>query len=110
MAGLVLLALTKILLTKCWCKRRRIPLCGLAESKAADFSQNSLKISLASQMMLIPLHVAAKCGVASGCPPFMGGLSPALYQLIVPARHAENVTTFGADKISVLAKNSLIFA
>jgi hypothetical protein len=44
-------------------------------------------------------HAVAKCGVASGRPAFMGGLSPVLYQLIVPARHAENVTNFGADKI-----------
>jgi hypothetical protein len=29
----------------------------------------------------------------------MGGLSPALYQLVEPAHHAENVKKFGADKI-----------
>jgi hypothetical protein len=28
----------------------------------------------------------------------MGRLSPALYQLILPARHAENATNFGATK------------
>jgi hypothetical protein len=31
----------------------------------------------------------------------MGGLSPALYRLVVPASHAENITNFGADKILV---------
>ncbi len=85
--------------TKSWRRRRRIPLLfGSAESAAADFSQTSLKISYVSQMVLIPVHAVAKCGVASGGPAFMGGLSPVLYQLIVPVRHAENVTNFGADK------------
>jgi hypothetical protein len=61
------------------------------------------KISLVSQMVLIPLHAVAKCGIASGHPAFMGGLSPALYQLILPALHAEKVTNFGADKITASA-------
>jgi hypothetical protein len=52
-------------------------------------------------MVLLSFHAVAKCGVASGRPAFMGRLSPVLYQLIVPARHAENVTNFGADKILV---------
>jgi hypothetical protein len=39
----------------------------------------------------------------------MGVLSPALYRLVVPASHAENVTNIGVDKISVPAKISLIF-
>jgi hypothetical protein len=52
-------------------------------------------------MVLLSFHAVAKCGVASGRPAFMGGLSPVLYRLIVPARHAENVTNFGADKILV---------
>jgi hypothetical protein len=73
----------------------------LAESTAADFSQTLLKISFVFQMVLIPLHAVTKCGVASGRPAFMGGLSPALYRLIVLARHAENVTNFGVDKILV---------
>jgi hypothetical protein len=91
-------------LTKCWHRHRRIPLLfGLAESTAADFSQTLLKISFISQMVLIPPHAVAKCGVASGRPAFIGGLSPALYGLIVPAGHAENVTNFGAKKISVSA-------
>jgi hypothetical protein len=56
-------------------------------------------ISYISQTVLIPSHAVAKCGVASGCPAFMGRLSPVLYRLVVPARHAENVTNLGADKI-----------
>jgi hypothetical protein len=40
----------------------------------------------------------------------MGGLSPALNRLVVPARHAENVTNIGVDKILTPAKISLIFA
>ncbi len=63
----------------------------------------ALKISFVSQMVLIPLHAVAKCGIASGQPAFMGGLSLALYWLILPARHAENVTNFGADKVSASA-------
>jgi hypothetical protein len=40
----------------------------------------------------------------------MGGLSPALYRLIVLARHAENDINIGVDKISTPAKISLFFA
>jgi hypothetical protein len=54
-------------------------------------------------MVLIHLHSVAKGGVAPGCHAFMGGLSRVLYRLIVQAHHAENVTNFGADKISVSA-------
>ncbi len=61
------------------------------------------KISIVSQMVLIPLHAVAKCGIASCHPAFMGGHSPALYQLILPALHAENATNFVADKISASA-------
>jgi hypothetical protein len=39
----------------------------------------------------------------------MGGLSPALYQLVVPARHAENVTNIGVNKRKAPTKISLIF-
>jgi hypothetical protein len=79
--------------------RRSISLLfGLAESTAADFSQTSLMISYVSQKVLIPLHAVPKCGVASGCPAFMGGLSPAPYWLVVPASHAENVTNFAPTK------------
>jgi hypothetical protein len=93
-----------LVLTKCWRRNRMIPLLfGLAEFTAADFSQTLLKISYVSKMVLIPLHAVTKCGVASGRPAFMGGLSPALYWLIVPARHAENVTNFGTNKISASA-------
>jgi hypothetical protein len=77
------------------------PYCfGPAESAAADFSQTLLMFSYFSQKVLIPPRAVAKCAVAAGCPAFMGGLSPALYQLIVLARHAENVTNIGVDKIS----------
>jgi hypothetical protein len=82
----------------------------LAESTAADFSHTSLMISYAFQKVLIPPHAVAKCGVASGRPAFMGGLSPVLYRLVVPTLHAENVTNIGFDKISAPAKISMIFA
>jgi hypothetical protein len=75
----------------------------MEESTASDFSQTSLKISYVSQMVLIPLHAVARCGVATDRPAFMAGLSLALYGLIVQARHAENVTNFGAAKISAFA-------
>jgi hypothetical protein len=84
----------KLAQTKCWYRRRRIPLLfGLAESTAADFSQTSLKISFVSLMVLLSFHAVIKCGVASSCPAFMGRLSPILYRLIVPARHAELKTS-----------------
>ncbi len=90
--------------------RRSISLLfGSAESTAADFSQTSLMISYISQKVLIPPHAVAKCVVATGRPAFMGRLSPALYRLIVLARHAENVTNIGVDKILGPAKISLIF-
>jgi hypothetical protein len=71
-----------------------------SESTTADLSQTSLKISYVSLMVLLSLHAVIKCGVASRHPAFMGGVSPVLNRLIVPACHAENVTNFGADKIS----------
>jgi hypothetical protein len=37
-------------------------------------------------------------------------LSHCMYWLIVPTRHAENVTNIGVDKISAPTKISLIFA
>jgi hypothetical protein len=89
---------------KSWRRRRRITLLsGSAESTAADFSQAQLKISYVSLMVLLSLHAVVKFGIASSRLAFMGGLSPVLYRLIVPARHAENVTNFGADKILVSA-------
>jgi hypothetical protein len=88
----------KLAQTKCWRRRRRIPLLfGSAESTAADFSQTPL-ISYISPMVLLALHAVVKCVIASCRPAFMGGLSPVLYRLIVPARHAENVTNFGAER------------
>jgi hypothetical protein len=89
---------------------QRSKLFGSAESTAADFSQTSLMFSFVSQTVLIPPHAVAKSGVATGCPAFMGGLSPALYWLVLPYRHAENVTNIGVDKILASAKISLIFA
>jgi hypothetical protein len=67
-------------------------------------------ISYVSQKVLIPPYAVAKCAVATGRPAFMGGISSALYRLVVPARHAENVTNIGVDKILAPAKISLIFA
>ncbi len=64
--------------------RMHLKLFGLAESTASGFSQTSLMFSYVSQKVLIPPHGVAKCAVATG-PAFMGGLSPALYWLIVPA-------------------------
>jgi hypothetical protein len=81
-----------------------------AESTAADFSQTSLMFSYVSQKVLIPPHAVAKCAAATCGPASKGGLSPTLYRLIVPARHAENVTNIGVNKILVSTKISLIFA
>jgi hypothetical protein len=72
-------------------------------------TQTSLKISYVSLTVLISLHALPKCGVASGCPAFMGGLSPVPYRLAVPVHHAENITNFGADKISASALISPFF-
>jgi hypothetical protein len=65
--------------------RMHLKLFGLAESTASDFSQTSLMFSYVSQKVLIPPHGVAKCADATRRPAFMGGLSPALYWLIVPA-------------------------
>jgi hypothetical protein len=94
----------KLAQTKSWRRRKRIPfLFGSAESTAADFSQAPLKISYVSMMVLLSLHAVVKRDIASSCPAFMGGLSPVLHQLFVPARHTENVKNFGTDKISASA-------
>jgi hypothetical protein len=62
----------KLVQTKCWRRRRIIPLLfGSAESAAADFSQTSLKISYVSLMVLLSLHAVVKCGVASSRPAFL---------------------------------------
>jgi hypothetical protein len=63
-----------------------------------------------SQKVLIPPRAVAKCAVAAGRLVFMGGLSPALFCLIVPACHAENVKNIGVDKILASAKISQISA
>ncbi len=71
--------------TKCWRMCGSISLLfGSAESTADDFSKTSLMISYVSQKVLIPPHAVAKCVIASGRPAFKGGLSPALYRLVVP--------------------------
>jgi hypothetical protein len=51
---------------------------GLAKSAIAGFFQTSLMFSFLN--MLSSPHAVNKCGVAAGCPAFMGGLSPALYR------------------------------
>ncbi len=90
--------------TERWRRRRRISfLLGSAESAAADFSQAPLKISYFSLTVLLSVHAVVKWGIASSCPAFRGGLSPVLYRLVVPARQAENVKNFGANKISASA-------
>ncbi len=77
--------------------RRISLLLGSAGSTAADFSQAPLKVSYFTLMvMLLSVHAVVKWGIASLCHAFMGGLSPVLYQLVVPARHAENVQNLGA--------------
>ncbi len=45
------------------------------------------------------VHVDSKWEMVPQCPAFMGGLSPVLYRLFVPARHAQNVQIFGAGQI-----------
>jgi hypothetical protein len=42
-------------------------------------------------------------------PCFYGGPLPAMYRLVIPARHTENVTNIGVDTILAPAKISLIF-
>jgi hypothetical protein len=76
---------------------------GSAESTAASLSQAPLKISYFYLMVLLSVHAVVKCGVASTCLAFMGGLSPVLSWLIVLACHAENVK-LGATKYRNLPK------
>jgi hypothetical protein len=45
--------------------------------------------------VLLCVHVDVKWGLTSLCPAVMSGLSPALYRLVVPARHAENGLNLG---------------
>jgi hypothetical protein len=59
-------------------------------------------ISYLSQKVLIPPSVLLPLAA-------LLFLSPTLYRLVVPARHAENVTNIGVDKILAPAKISLIF-
>jgi hypothetical protein len=72
-------------------------LLGSAGSAAADFSQALLMVSFFSLMvMLLSVHAVVKWVIAFLCTAFMGGLSPVLYRLVVPARHGENVQNLGA--------------
>jgi hypothetical protein len=91
----------KLAQTKRCRRRRRISLLlGSAESAAANFSQAQSKISYFSLMVLLSVHAVVKWGIDSSFPAFMSGLSPVLYRLVVPARYAENVQNFGAEKKS----------
>jgi hypothetical protein len=77
------------------------PYCfGPAKSSVAGFSQTSLMFS--SLKMLPPPHAVAKWLVVDSL--------PHCTSLFVPARHAEMSQNIGANKISALAKISLIFA
>jgi hypothetical protein len=54
--------------------------------KLAQMQENLLTVRLGRRV------------IASLCPAFMGGLSPVLYRLVVPACQAENVQNLGADR------------
>ncbi len=85
-------ALKSPTLVKYWrsWKRRRPAYClGSAESPTADFSLVPLMSTFCSSLMWWTSHVVSKWGGSSGCPAFMGGISPVLYGLFVPARHAK---------------------
>jgi hypothetical protein len=61
-------------------------------------------------MVLILLHAVTKYGVALWLPCFYGQtLSRTVLACRAPVRHAENVTNFCADKLSVAAKISPFF-
>ncbi len=62
---------------------------GSAESPTADFSLVPLMSTFFSSLMWWILHVVSKWGMVSWCPAFMGRLSPVLYRLFVPGRHAK---------------------
>jgi hypothetical protein len=72
-----------------WKSRRPAYCLGSAESPIADFSLVPLMSTFCSSLMWWISHVVSKWGGSSGCPAFMGGLSPVLYRLFVPARHAK---------------------
>jgi hypothetical protein len=69
-----------------------------AKSAVTGFSQTSLMFSFLK--MLSSPHAITKCGVAAGRPAFMGGLFPALYQLICTGPPCRKVTNIGVDQIS----------
>jgi hypothetical protein len=98
----------KLLSTKSWHRQNvgadaeESPYCLARQSPQLLTSPRPpLKISYVSLMVLLALHAVVKCVIASSRPAFMGGLSPVLYRLIVPARYAENVTNFGATKYCI---------
>ncbi len=70
-----------------WKSRRPAYCLGSAESPNADFSLVPLMST--SLLMWWISHVVSKWEEGSGCPAFMGGPSPVLYWLFVPARHAK---------------------
>jgi hypothetical protein len=59
------------------------------ESPTADFSLVPLMSTFSSSLMWWISHVVSKWGGSSCHNAFMGGLSPVLYRLFVPARHAK---------------------
>ncbi len=63
-----------------------------------------------SLMMLYSPRAVAKCAVATDRPALLADPLPHCTGLFVPARHAENITNIGVDKILAPAKISLIFA
>ena len=74
-----------------WKSRQPAYCLGSAESPAADFFLVWLKSSRSDPRRCewCPSHAVPKGGEGSGCPAFMGGLSPILYRLLVPAHHAK---------------------
>ncbi len=72
-----------------WKSKRPAYCLGSAESPTADFSLVPLMSTFSSSLMWWISHVVSKWGMVSWCPAFMGGLSPILYRLFVPARHAK---------------------
>ncbi len=72
-----------------WKSRRPAYCLGSAESPNADFSLVPLMSTFCSSLMWWISHVVPKWRMVSWCPAFISGLSPVLYMLFVPARHAK---------------------
>ncbi len=100
-------------LVKYWRSRKswRPAYClGSAESPTADFSLVSLMSTFCSSLMWWISHVVSKWEEGSGCPAFMGGPSPVLYRLFVPARHCQEMAQIHtATKSLASAWNSTDF-